>query len=52
MSYTSRAVQWVQENNLEGHPDALKLYLAHLEKERKKKENLEISKDKLNLEIK
>lgn len=34
MSNMGRAVLWVQENGLEGHPDALKLYLEHLEKEK------------------
>jgi hypothetical protein len=34
MSNMGRAVLWIQQNGLESHPDALKLYLEHLEKEK------------------
>jgi len=33
MSKMGRAVQWVQEKGLEGHPDALKMYIKHLKQQ-------------------
>jgi len=34
MSKMGRAVQWVQENGLENHPDALGKYIEHLNKKK------------------
>jgi hypothetical protein len=33
MSKMGRAVEWVQDNGLEGNPDALKMYIKHLKQQ-------------------
>lgn len=33
-----RAYEWVQEHGLEGHPNALMLYIRHLEKNKSESE--------------
>ena len=45
MSRMGRAVEWVQENGLQGHPEALKMYVKHL-KQQKIKPNA--NKDSVN----
>ena len=39
MSKMGRAYQWVQEKGLQGHPDALKIYITHLNKQKEKPKN-------------
>ena len=34
MSKMGRAVQWVQENGLQDHPEALTKYIEHLNKQK------------------
>ena len=34
MSKMGRAVQWVQENGLQDHPEALTKYIEHLSKQK------------------
>lgn len=48
MSKMGRAVEWIQENGLEDHPDALVLYIQYMASKKSDTENAESEKNNID----